>query len=50
MRGGGCVGVKPGAKVYDTHNWCAKCEDWKIGKPKRCPDCGTLCRWKGRYK
>ncbi len=43
-KGGGCVGVKPGVSCYVTHNWCSWCEEWRIGKPLRCPDCNRRTR------
>ena len=50
MRGGGCKDVNPGESPYITHNWCAKCEDWRIGKPFRCPECNYRTRASKRYK
>lgn len=50
MRGGGCIGVRPGDSPYINHNWCGTCEIWCKGKPKRCPECNKLCRWSGRWK
>lgn len=48
-KGGGCAGVKPGVSPYETHSWCSVCEEYKIRKPLRCPDCNHRTRSKTPY-
>ena len=45
----GAKGVKPGVSAYLTHTYCSKCEQYRIGRPFRCPECNTICRSGTRY-
>jgi len=43
------LGAKKGESPYLTHNWCTKCEEWRIGKPTFCPECNRRCRVGSHY-